>query len=281
MSRTPDHLHIRPHPELDFSQQLFFGLVLDWLHRHPSIEFTNNNVRFILGRTADEVDETRHEHEREGQPDFASKLLELEATDIMVLFASVLRHEKLIEDIHLPSLANRVNGVSSRSDIFEQMQMMLHDMQEGPIQKKDVETFLAYWLSYWKHSPTQRQPDEVMSEAIHKNDNNYPAIYFSGRDPRTGRELTSQEKYQQYHHSCTCLRLIRNKMYRPEGLRSSDHVPFKDLILKFWDSEHAIAELQQRLASKGDFVLPNGDGGNDNFSIHHRTSGLLVARHIM
>lgn len=233
--------------ELNFPKKILQEMVRKWIVARPSMRLVNQDIEFMVRRFIDEVEELKHEQENRGVV-FDVLNFEKEAMDALFFLFSLLSNQELLQGIDLPSLVSRYNGIGSKSNVFERMIEVAGNVPDSLNKEKDLELLVAYSLSYWRHSPATHSPEFVMKEVIRKNGSewsgNYPAVYFSGVDPKTREPLSPDDMQLQFQHARICLRMIREATgNNGNGLKASDHWPYRRYILNFRDAEIAQREL--------------------------------------
>ncbi len=230
----------------EFSPNDLMHPVAEWVDDRPAMQLVNSAIPFMGLRIMEETEEIR-----EG---LAIGGLELakELNDQFFFEASLAHNLGKLEEIHLPSLASRLNGVGARDDILDKMREVAGNMEDKRTVMKDLEWLMSAWMSFLRHGPVEADPVDIMRKVIKKNgtnvSGNHPAMYYSGRDPLTGEILNPDEMYEQYRGTRGKLRAIRmHTGNRPEGLKPSDHLPFRNLINDFRRPEESFEELMEYL----------------------------------
>ncbi len=109
--------------------------------------------------------------------------------------------------------------------------------------ERDMREALIFWASAWLHQPEPMNPNAVLSLVSRKNSRNYPTILFNGKHPLTGIDLSSEDLEKSFTHARKCLRFIRifvrDKLGRnvKYGIETSDWLPYRELILQYWQPE--------------------------------------------
>lgn len=237
----------------DFRPDQITTPIVEWIAARLSMQHENKNIVFMAVRLYDEIFELLAEHERSAV-DFDLAALEKEALDILFFVISLCSNlpGNYIEELDLVSISHSMNGEGGRSDIYEKMAEIAGNLPYSLNLKRDLKVFLGYWFSYIRHSPVRRSPDVILKQVLHKNgtkfEGNYPQLYFSGRDPKTGEVLNEDELHLQQQHARFALRMIREACgYPPEGLRVKDHWPYRHLISDFRNSREGLQYLSAAL----------------------------------
>jgi hypothetical protein len=240
-----------PENELRFSSQKLTLPIAQWVYERLSMAKENNNHVFMAMRLFDEINEIEEELEK---PNFSVEAYGKEVVDALFFAISLAANIQpgYLESIHLPSLAHRLNGIGKRSDVLDRMRSVALDIPDSKDVRREIEMFLMYWFSYVRHNQLQKSPDKILEDVLEKNgtydSGNYPAMYFSGTDWKTGELLNDEEARQQFFHSKSMMRILRVHFQHPsDGLKPFHHLKYAHLIFDFRSSEKNQELLRQQL----------------------------------
>lgn len=249
-----DLIHIEN--SLNFSPGQLTHPVIRWILDRPPMAQENKQILYMAVRLFDEINELEEEAQRQGTA-FDRKALEKEALDTLFFVISLATNLKAgyLEDLQsdLPTLAYSYNGAGSHSNIYDIMREIAANLADSNNVGKDLKEFLRYWFSYMRHAPIEDSPEKILLDVVRKNGSwnrgNYPSVYFSGKHPVTHEMLNPDQLRQQFFHSKSMLRMLREAYGNsPAGLTLEQHQPHALLILDFEHADENQITLKRLLA---------------------------------
>ena len=255
-----------------FSPKDLMYPVAEWVDDRPAMRHVNSAIEFMVLRILEEIGEVL---EALNLGDMGLEHAK-ELNDLFFFLASLAHNLGKLEEIHLPSVSNQLNGLGAQDNIFDKMREVAGNMGDKRTVMRDLNWLISAWMSYWKHGPVESDPVFVMKKVLEKNGTktkgNHPAMYYSGRDPYTGEVLTPDEMYEQFIHSRSMLRTLRMATGNQTiGLQPEHHLPFRFLIEDFRNSPQALAELMQHLTLAPE-ISEHLIGYYQHASVNHVTS---------
>ena len=140
-----------------------------------------------------------------------------------------------------------VNGDGKDSDSFERLKATIEDIKDDA--RAVVASLELLWsiAQYAVDRNTEQMAADIIS-TYNKVSLNYPTELYTGKDPVTGASLTDEQKEAVFTHTTKGLKMIRADVQRT--LKRSDIPPFRENLVDWQNSSSALAEIQNKLASR-------------------------------